>query len=116
MNIDVRGFDSDRKRNSDDLEIDEIVCQYNIDTLKSRRRIKNREARNEKLFLAAVTAAVITIMAVLAAIGLKKEDKNFSENAFTAKDAPHIVSITDEKIAEGEQYYDDVINPNGKHK
>jgi hypothetical protein len=116
MNIDVRGFDSDRKSTPEELETNEIVRQYNINTLKSRRRVINREKTKEKVLIAAITVAVFTILGAAAAIGIKKDNENFSKYAFTEKDAPYNVNITDQDIADAEQYYDEIDNQNGKQR
>jgi hypothetical protein len=116
MNIDVRGFDSDRKRTPEELEIDQIVCQYNINTLKSRRRVINREKAKEKVLIGAITVAMFTILALIAAHRFKEDDQYFSEHAFTEKDAPYNVNIADKDIADAEQYYDELTNQNRKQR
>jgi hypothetical protein len=121
MNIDVRGFDSDRKRTDEEKEIDQIAREYRINMLKSRRRIKNREKTKENILWAAIATVVITIIGIAAAVGYKNEDKNFSDNAFTEKDAPFSIDIPENDSVAGIHYYhelpeDEISNTNGMQK
>ncbi|HHT38551.1 MAG TPA: hypothetical protein GXZ95_03970 [Mollicutes bacterium] len=116
MNIDVKNFYGDREWTDEEKEMFQIIRENNINILRERRRVKEREKAKETVLKAAAVTALIAILGVAAAIGLKKEEKAFSEHAFTEKDAPYNVNITDEDIAEAERYYEEHLKDSGRQR
>jgi hypothetical protein len=117
MNMDVTYYDSNRKKTPEEIEKEREKYNYEINMEKQRRHVVKVEKTKETVLLVAITVAIITTLGLAAAHRFKEDDEYFREHAFTEKDAPYNVNITDQDEAEAEQYYqENIANQNGNQK